>query len=114
MAGDELGELVAGNPNYGIELRGPLTGTPSYYERNFGSKDGQVNLPRLVVTYHFPDTATPTLTATPSPTATATRSATPPATATSTRTVTGTAPPTSTSTRTPTAVAPTNTPTRNA
>ena len=40
-------------PNYGLELRGPITGDRSYYDRNFASKDGRVNLPRLVVTYHL-------------------------------------------------------------
>jgi len=73
------------NPNYGLELRGPIAGAPSYYDRSFGSKDGRVNLPRLVVTYHLPatptatpthtqipDTPTPTITRTPTPTVTRT------------------------------------------
>jgi len=100
------------NPNYGLELRGPISGDPSYYDRNFASKDGRVNLPRLVVTYHLP--ATPTATATntqiPStPTPTATRTLTPTMTRTPTPTNTQhpiSVTPTPTRTRTPT---PTNT-----
>ncbi len=114
------------NPNYGLELRGPITGDPSYYDRNLGSKDGRVNLPRLIVTYHLPatatatptttdtSTATPTVTATRTPTVTRTPTATSthtqyPISPTPTRTATWTVQPTAT--RTPTAT-PTTTPTR--
>ncbi|MBM4461418.1 MAG: DNRLRE domain-containing protein, partial [Chloroflexi bacterium] len=84
------------NPNYGLELRGPITGDPSYYDRNFASKDGRVNLPRLVVTYHLPATATATPTNTQIPN-------TPTPTATRTPTITRTPTPTATVTWTPTA-----------
>ncbi|MBM4460990.1 MAG: DNRLRE domain-containing protein, partial [Chloroflexi bacterium] len=110
------------NPNYGLELRGPITGDPSYYDRNFGSRDGRVNLPRLIVTYHLPATATATPTATntsppptATPTATATRTPTPTITRTPTPTVTRT--PTPTASRTPTnspTSQPSHTPTRSA
>jgi hypothetical protein len=104
------------NPNYGLELRGPISGDPSYYDRNFGSKDGRVNLPRLVVTYHLPVTATatptntqiphtPTPTVTRTVTPTATRTTPPTASATATPVATGTATRTPTITRTPTGTA---------
>lgn len=91
------------NPNYGMELRGPISGDPSYFERNFGSSEGRVYQPHITVTYHIPTptptrTSTSTVTRTPTPTATATRRPT----ATSTWTVTATRRPTATSTSMPT------------
>jgi hypothetical protein len=115
------------HPNYGLELRGPITGDPSYYERNFGSRDGRENPPRLVVTYHLPATATATPTATRTPTAsytpTRTRTATPtnpqspipnPPTPTRTRTATVTRTPTHTQSPIPNTPTPTRTATPSA
>ena len=117
-------------PNNGLQLRGPFSAGTPYYQRSFGSRNGRVNTPRLVVTYHLPppaDTATPTPTvtltttptthvsSTPTPTASATRTATPTTLVASTPTPTSTA--SATRTATPTtlvASTPTRTPTASA
>ena len=41
-------------PNNGLQLRGPFSAGTPYYQRSFGSRNGRVNTPRLVVTYHLP------------------------------------------------------------
>jgi hypothetical protein len=92
--------------NYGVYIR-RLTSETTYFERTFESKDHNERMPRLVVTYHLPATAT----ATPTETVvrpTRTPSATPTATATSTPTPTQS--PTATPTPTFTVVRPTYTP----
>ena len=90
------------SPNYGLELRGPITGDPSYYERNFTSSESRILQPYISITYHLP---APTATNTPSLTASQTASKTP--TQTPTRTLTPS--PTRTLTRTPSLTAsPTN------
>lgn len=93
--------------NYGVYLR-RLTSETSYFERAFESKDHNEQMPRLVIAYHLPATATPT----PTETLPSRPTATPTATATSTRTPTQTL--TATSTPTFTVVRPTRTPTATA
>jgi hypothetical protein len=88
--------------NYGVYIR-RLTSETSYFERVFESRDHNERMPRLVVRYHLPATATPTPTETvvrPTRTASATPTAMPTVTRTPTLTVTRT--PTGTRTPTPT------------
>ncbi len=102
--------------NRGVYLR-RLASETSYFERVFESREHNERMPRLVVRYHLPATATPT----PTDTAvrpTRTPSSTPTATATPTPTDTVVRPthtpsstPTHTPTHTPTVVIPTHTPT---
>jgi hypothetical protein len=77
-------------PNYGLELRGPESGSSasrfSFLSREYGERP-----PRLVVTYSIP-TATPTATGTPTATATPTATRRPTRTPTATATSTATAP----------------------
>ncbi|MEJ5197323.1 MAG: DNRLRE domain-containing protein [Anaerolineae bacterium] len=93
--------------NRGVYLR-RLTSETSYFERIFESKDHNERMPRLVVRYHLPATATATATATRTATPTATRTPTFTATRTSTPTPSRTL--TATATRSATA-SPTGTPT---
>jgi hypothetical protein len=100
------------NPNYGIELRGPITGDPSYFERNFTSSESSQFQPYISVTYHVPTptpTATRTSTRTNTPTATATPTPTPTHTPTRTSTPTHTSTPTSTHTQPANSATPTHT-----
>ena len=103
-----LAQSWLAGPNYGLELRGPESGS-AVLERTFGSREYGDPPPRLIVTYSIP-TATPTPTVTNTNTVTP-KPPTPTYTPTPTPTVTNTAtpkPPTPTHTATPT---PTNTPT---
>lgn len=82
--------------NYGLELRGPESGSASTLRSFYSREYGEVP-PRLIVTYSIP-TETPTAMPTP------TRTNTPkPPTSTPTRTATPTRTPTAAPTRTPTA-----------
>jgi hypothetical protein len=83
--------------NHGVYIR-RLTSETSYFERVFESRDHNENMPRLVVTYHLPATATPTATPTATRTATSTATRTPTVTHTPPHTHTPTPPHTHTPT----------------
>ena len=60
-----LGRNFGVSPNYGLELRGPESGTVDYHTRHFRSLNAASNRPHLVVEYVIP---TPTRTTTRTPT----------------------------------------------